>query len=490
MNKNWRAVVFAGVALELSAGLLTPGCGSSPDKKRVPTTYNPGDAGAGGDTSAAAGNTSGGSSAAAGEAGSAPVAGDAGTATDEGGAAGVAGASGAPSNGGSGGALLTECALGDACCASNQCESSLECLGAACSCVTDLSNYYMRRTDGVAFFTDEHSLAQTVVTNADTGMPLHGIKDIMGSLSHGCAALDSGQVRCWSIVADQATGNNSGQLGNGVLNGTFTPLAGTLVKTDATTYLSDVITVGSDAMTYAAAPTTCAATSTGSAYCWGNNAGNLIQPTGSAVPFATQIKTSATGPALTGVTQVSVGNAHACALSNGKVRCWGLTGTAPAEAYPAVDVILPDTVLKVVAGYSASCALTSTDGGAVYCWGDNAGGKLGIGDPVTAGYTSDSPARVRTDANTFLNGVTDIAASYGGACVVRTDHTLLCWGNAQYYATPIALGGVKKTAANVAISDAVKVSTPNDSTSPRYVTTGGVEYSEGQKITPDCTIQE
>ncbi|HEY5373647.1 MAG TPA: hypothetical protein VIK01_08160, partial [Polyangiaceae bacterium] len=431
MNKSLRAVVFAGVAFELSAGLLVPGCGSSPEKKRVPTTYNPGDAGAGGDTSAAAGSTSGGSMAAAGESGAGPVAGQAGTTADEGGAAGAAGAAGASAaanNGGSGGAVLTGCALGDACCANNQCEASLECLGSACSCVADLSNYYMRRTDGVAFLTLLHETAQTVVSNADTGMPLHGITDIMGSLYHGCAALDSGQVRCWSLVADPTTGNNSGQLGNGVLNGPFTPLAGTLVKTDATTYLSDVVSVGSDAMTYQAAPATCAATSTGFAYCWGYNAGYMIQPTGSAVPFATKITTSLNGPALTGVTQVSVGNAHACALTNGKVRCWGQTGTAPAEAYPAVDIVLPGTVLKVVAGYSVSCALTSNDGGAVYCWGDNNGGKLGIGDPASAGYTSDSPTRVRIDADTFLNNVTDLAASYGGACVVRTDHTLLCWG--------------------------------------------------------------
>jgi Regulator of chromosome condensation (RCC1) repeat len=492
MNKSWRAVVFVGVAVELSAGVLIPGCGSSPEKKRVPSTFNPGDAGASGDTSAAAGNTSGGSIAAAGKAGSAPVAGDAGTPADEGGAAGAAGASGAPNNGGSGGALLTGCALGDACCASNQCESSLECLGAACSCVADLSNYYMRRTDGVAFLTLANDTAQTVVSNADTGMPLHGIKDIMGSPYHGCAALDSGQVRCWSLVADPTVGNNSGQLGNGVLNGPFTPLAGTLVKTDATTYLSDVITVGSDAMTYSAAPATCAATSTGFAYCWGYNAGYFIQPTGGAVPFATKITTALNGPALTGVTQVSVGNAHACVLTNGKVRCWGQTGTAPAEAYPAVDIVLPGTVLKIVAGYSVSCALTTTDaeGGAVYCWGDNNGGKLGIGDPAAVGYTSNSPARVRIDANTFLNNVTDLAASYGGACVVRTDHTLLCWGNAQYYATPMAVGGIKKTAANVAITDAAKVSAPSDGTVPRYVTTGGVEYSGGLKITPNCTIQE
>jgi len=54
----------------------------------------------------------------------------------------------------------------------------------------------------------------------------------------------------------------------------------------------------------------------------------------------------------------------------------------------------------------------------------------------------------------------------------------------------MAVGGIKKTASNVAITDAAKVSTPNDSTIPRYVTTSGVEYSEGLKITPNCAIQE
>ena len=60
----------------------------------------------------------------------------------------------------------------------------------------------------------------------------------------------------------------------------------------------------------------------------------------------------------------------------------------------------------------------------------------------------------------------------------------------MFYATPMAVGGVAKKADNVAITDAVKVSAPNNSTIPRYVTTAGIEYSEGLKITPNCTVQE
>jgi hypothetical protein len=88
----------------------------------------------------------------------------------------------------------------------------------------------MVRTDGIAFITIAHETAQTVISNADTGLPLRGIKQIMGSLHHGCAALDSGEVRRWPLAGD-ATGNNSGQLGNGTVGGSYATLAATLVKT-------------------------------------------------------------------------------------------------------------------------------------------------------------------------------------------------------------------------------------------------------------------
>ncbi len=484
MKRKWRGLVLGGVAIEVLVALTAPGCGSSAEKKRVPLPYP--DAGASGESPGAAGASPSGGDSGAG--GSGAVSGDSGSPSD-GGAAGAPEVGGTGGTAGSGGAALTGCALGDPCCTGNLCEASLACLGVTCSCVADLSDSYMVRTDGIAFNTLINDQAQSVITNSDTGLPLRGIQHISGSLYHGCAALDSGQVRCWPITGGaNGNGNNNGQLGNGTLAVPPSSLLATLVKVDATTNLSNVVHIGEDSMNYFAAAASCAATSDGFAYCWGQT--GIVPGTTMPVPFATQIKTAAAGPALSGVTQVAVGQAHACALSNGKVRCWGPSGISTPDTYPATDITIPGTVLKIAAGFSVSYAFSANDGGSVYAWGNNNGGKFGTGDPAAVGYSSDTPVRVRVDANTFLSGVTDFVASYNGGCVIRTDHSLLCWGGGMNYATPMAVGGVVKTASNVAITDAAKLSAPNDSSTPRYVTMSGVEYSQGKVITPNCAVQE
>ncbi len=484
MKKHqWQQTMFVAVVLGGGVPAAVPGCGSSNEKK-APIKYAGDSAGEAGETTAGApAAASGGQPDNAGDAGQAGLSAQAGAASEPSGGGAAGQASGA---GGEAGTPLSGCALGEACCANNACESSLECLGSVCSCVADLSNEYLLRTDGVAFLTRINETAQSVVVNADTGMPLHAITSIMGTNYHGCAALDTGQVRCWPLVADN-TGNNSGQLGNGTIGGTYAVLGATLVKVSANTHLGDVIAIGADSDSYGGTTTTCAVQNSGSIYCWGNGAGHVINGLTTPTPFATEIKTAATGPALGGATQVALGNSHACALTNGKVRCWGANdGTGSPHAYPSIDVTgIPGNILKVAAGYAYSCALTDANGGSVYCWGDNGGGKLGVGDPASVGYSSAFPVRTKTSANAFLDGVTDLVVAYGGGCVVRTDHTLYCWGGGtRLFATKMQRAG------NVDITDAVKVSTAFGPESPRYVTQTGVLWIQGNMLTPNCTIQQ
>jgi len=475
--KNQRLSLLLLTALT-SGVLCASACGSS-DQKKNPRVYEA--AGQGGAPEAEAGvggepRGLGGQLPMGGAAGAVPVAAGAGGVVE----VGVSGAAGA---GGAGGAPLSGCSLGDPCCADNVCQENLACLGTVCSCVGDLSGDYMLRTDGVAFHTFINDTAQSAVINADTGMPLHGITSIMGSGYHGCAALDSGEVRCWPLVADN-TGNNVGQLGNGTIGGTQPVLSATLVKVSASMNLTNVVAIGADSATYYAPTTTCAAQQSGAMYCWGGGAAKIINAATTSTPFATQILTAQAGPALTGVTQVALGYYHACALTNGKVRCWGLSdGTGATAAYPAADIIgIPGTVAKIGAGYAYSCALN--DAGSVYCWGDNTGSKLGIGDPAAVGYSSAVPTRAKTSANAFLDGVVDMAIAYGGVCVVRTDHTVWCWGGGLPFAKQL------KNAAQVNVTDAVKVSTPFGPDAPRYVTESGVLVSQGNQLTPNCSAQE
>jgi hypothetical protein len=331
--------------------------------------------------------------------------------------------------------------------------------------------------------------AQSVVFNADTALPLHGIVSIMGSGYHGCAALDTGEVRCWSLVSDY-TGNNAGQLGNGKLStGTdkFTVLSAALVKVDDSTNLGNVLSVGDDDAVSDAPTTTCAVTKDKFLYCWGSGSAQLIDGVTTPTPFAKRIKSAAAGPDLTGVLQVSVGTTNACVLlDSGKVRCWGQSFGAP--FYPATDFTVPGTVTKVLTGYSTSCALNAA--GEVYCWGQ--GGALGIG-PSAA--NSGSPNRVHTSAADPLAGVTDFSIAYGGACALRSDHTVWCWGGTPSgvgmpYATQMQVGGVQPVAGGVYITDAVAITTPFFASAPRYLTSSGVNYWQSKMFAPNCSVLE
>ena len=95
----------------------------------------------------------------------------------------------------------------------------------------------------------------------------------------------------------------------------------------------------------------------------------------------------ATGPPpLTGITQITSGAMHSCALLNsGSVRCWGDNGFGQLGNGTTRDASVPLAVAGItnaVAIDSAStslstCAVLATGG--VRCWGRNHHGQLGNG---------------------------------------------------------------------------------------------------------------
>ena len=89
-----------------------------------------------------------------------------------------------------------------------------------------------------------------------------------------------------------------------------------------------------------------------------------------------------------GVTAVSAGNAHTCAVVRGGVKCWGngqygkLGDGSESKKDVPVDVkgLEPGTdkgVTAVSAGKQHTCAVLR--GGGVKCWGDGNDGQLGNG---------------------------------------------------------------------------------------------------------------
>jgi alpha-tubulin suppressor-like RCC1 family protein len=135
---------------------------------------------------------------------------------------------------------------------------------------------------------------------------------------------------------------------------------------------------------------------------------------------------------LRGVVEVAAGSGHTCVLTDaGGVKCWGrneagqLGDIGPGELFygdrlTAVDVAgLNAGVTAVTAGGGHACALTS--GGGVKCWGANDAGQLGIG---TTNFTRTSPS----DVVGLTSGVIAISAGGRHTCAVMATRAVKCWG--------------------------------------------------------------
>lgn len=135
---------------------------------------------------------------------------------------------------------------------------------------------------------------------------------------------------------------------------------------------------------------TCALTTTGTALCWGSDVvGQLgIGGPGSnrTLPVPVQNE-NGTGP-LSGVESITTGSQHTCAqLTSGEARCWGEGVEGQLGQGVAADSGLPVAVLDpsgtqplqgvtaVTAGDAHTCALT--DVRTVLCWGANWDQQLG-----------------------------------------------------------------------------------------------------------------
>jgi alpha-tubulin suppressor-like RCC1 family protein len=128
-----------------------------------------------------------------------------------------------------------------------------------------------------------------------------------------------------------------------------------------------------------------------------------------------------------GVTAMTGGGYHTCAVTGGAVKCWGdnyygqlgigsLVSKNTSQAVPGLTGIT-----AVSAGYYTSCALgTSGSGTVTHCWGDNYDGELGLGDLLYR----DAPAAVAG-----VSGVTRIARgpSADHSCAV-IGGAAKCWG--------------------------------------------------------------
>ena len=129
-----------------------------------------------------------------------------------------------------------------------------------------------------------------------------------------------------------------------------------------------------------------------------------------------------------GVSDVAVGYAHACAIRNGALYCWGDNTfgqvgipAPPITHTPSLVTGMATGVKRVIARGNITCAIRDAGGrDDLYCWGENKLGGLYLGvGPSGHTYT---PTLVITD----VRGAT---VRGNGGCAIRSDNSVYCWGD-------------------------------------------------------------
>ena len=177
----------------------------------------------------------------------------------------------------------------------------------------------------------------------------------------GCGRDDQEALWCWGADA-------RGQLGLG---------AG-----DQATATPAMVTSGPVTALGAGAAHACA-TSAATPMCWGDNRDG--QTAHAAAVATIDSPTAVVGT--TAWTTVVGGRAHGCAITaSGRLACWGSDARGQLAQPSGVSSAAPTVIgtatwTALAAGAEHACGIS---GGALYCWGDNAVGQLGVGDVARA----------------------------------------------------------------------------------------------------------
>jgi alpha-tubulin suppressor-like RCC1 family protein len=242
----------------------------------------------------------------------------------------------------------------------------------------------------------------SVPTNV-TGLT-SGVTAISAGWEHTCAVV-AGVAKCWGY-------GFMGELGDNSTGNSFAPANVQNVPTTmAGVACGDAFSCGRD--------------SAGALYCWGEDSADGCLGDGyaagqqSSVAVDVQVITS-------GAQKVIAGTLHSCAIASaGALYCWGYGGYgALGNGYTTTSSVpdpvqgLSSGVVDVAAGLDHTCAVTSA--GAVLCWGQNTRGQLG--------NNSTMQSLVPGPVQGLSSGFTAVSVGDSHACALASTGAVWCWG--------------------------------------------------------------
>jgi len=224
---------------------------------------------------------------------------------------------------------------------------------------------------------------------------------------HTCALTNAGAVKCW--------GNNKmGQLGDNTKRDSKTPV--------------EVFGLSSGVKAISAGRFhTCAITAGGRVQCWGDNGYGQL---GDGTRMYKANKPVNVSGLSSGVSAISAGGHHTCALTNeGAVLCWGWNeagqlgdGTQTPNSIIPVKVFRLSGAKSIACGFAHTCALTQAGG--VKCWGWNVAGQLGDGTYVNK--------NIPTDVLGLSSGVKAVSLGFSHTCALSNEGRVKCWGYNEF----------------------------------------------------------
>ena len=247
---------------------------------------------------------------------------------------------------------------------------------------------------------DCSAAVKVLVVNAATA--------ISAGYQHTCAIIHGRNAKCWGR-------NGSGRLGNGSSTNSSTPVAFS-GQTDRVNFIS------------AGRFHTCASMGSGggAAWCWGYNSngqlGNGNYSIHNRPVHVIGIRRQ--------FTKVSAGRAHTCGIWHGGTWCWGSNaygrvgnGGGTDRRYNILQPVagLGSGVTDISAGRWHTCAVQD---GVARCWGRNQKGQLGIGRSITQHIT-------QLTVEGLTRNVTAISAGAAYTCAIHSGGAK-CWGGNFY----------------------------------------------------------